>query len=609
MPKDTQPSGFLSKMARFVRHPATSWSDLDTVSEGRDDGQSKQALKEMIERKRRNDFVRRREFEMLRKLRSRPVNPEQGYGGRPSFFQSSYSSKPDDRAGTLKKIDEIEAQMSMHWWKTKHGDTQDAHTTLPPGEYESTRAYRTTVNLNIAPTEPMATRQMEPEKPVAAELPDLAIPVAPVRPVASPVAPASATASEPPKAIPARPAEAIPAPSLAVDESQDNSGFSVSKFYAFDVQELALDPEIEEAAIRFASGDDAATEQGLLDTLNQKSGGGSPDEWMALFDFYRATGRLEAFESRAIDFASRFSRSAPQWVSMPEDVARRKAVAVQPRGDQARAVWVADSEVDAHAATLLGKVLERTPQPWVLDWTVLKSIQPVAAERLQKLFTDWGNAPVELRFLGARNLRELLQRLTPSGDASVDRLWWGLRLAVLRAMNQGDEFELAALDFCVTYEISPPSWEAPLCQFRAISSGGGAALTEFDRIDTSPYPLSDSGLQGLGSPSVASPDRSVYAVASAPGTTGAELVGDIIGDPQEMLVELDERLGDASVREISCRHLIRVDFSAAGSILNWVSAHQAQGREVRFVNVHRLIAAFFHVIGITEYAKVLTRDD
>ena len=42
---------------------------------------------------------------------------------RPSFFQSSLPSKPDDRAETLKKIDEIEAQMSMQWWKTKGPDS------------------------------------------------------------------------------------------------------------------------------------------------------------------------------------------------------------------------------------------------------------------------------------------------------------------------------------------------------------------------------------------------------------------------------------------------------------------------------------------------------
>jgi hypothetical protein len=52
-----------------------------------------------------------------------------------------------------------------------------------------------------------------------------------------------------------------------------------------------------------------------------------------------------------------------------------------------------------------------------------------------------------------------------------------------------------------------------------------------------------------------------------------------------------------------------VDFSAAGTLLNWVSGHHAQGRMVQFVDAHRLVSAFFHVIGITEYAKVVVRND
>jgi hypothetical protein len=83
-------------------------------------------LKEMIERKRRNDFVRKREFDMLRKMRSRDVLAARTRASRPSFFQSSLPSKPDDRASTLKKIDEIEAQMSMQWWKTKGADSPPA---------------------------------------------------------------------------------------------------------------------------------------------------------------------------------------------------------------------------------------------------------------------------------------------------------------------------------------------------------------------------------------------------------------------------------------------------------------------------------------------------
>ncbi len=122
MPPKDEP-GLLSKVVRFVKNPTTNWADLDQQETERESSYSKQMLKEMIERKRRNDFVRKREFDMLRKMRRSEVMAGQDPMARPSFFQSSMPSKPDDRATTLKKIDEIEAQMSMQWWKTKHGDT------------------------------------------------------------------------------------------------------------------------------------------------------------------------------------------------------------------------------------------------------------------------------------------------------------------------------------------------------------------------------------------------------------------------------------------------------------------------------------------------------
>src|SRR4051812_25377635 len=120
--KEESAPGLLSKVVKFVKNPTTNWADLDAQESDRESSYSKQMLKEMIERKRRNDFVRKREFDMLRKMRRSEVMAGQDPAARPSFFQSSMPSKPDDRATTLKKIDEIEAQMSMQWWKTKHGD-------------------------------------------------------------------------------------------------------------------------------------------------------------------------------------------------------------------------------------------------------------------------------------------------------------------------------------------------------------------------------------------------------------------------------------------------------------------------------------------------------
>jgi hypothetical protein len=56
---------------------------------------------------------------------------------RPSFFQSSMAS-PDDRAVTLKKIDEIEAQMSQQWWKSKQSGNEAGETmplTMPLAQH------------------------------------------------------------------------------------------------------------------------------------------------------------------------------------------------------------------------------------------------------------------------------------------------------------------------------------------------------------------------------------------------------------------------------------------------------------------------------------------
>src|SRR5512140_221887 len=162
MSKD-ESAGLLSKVVKFVKNPTTSWSDLDLQEPDRESGYSKQMLKEMIERKRRNGFVRKREFDMLRKLRRSEAMAGHDPGARPSFFQSSMPSKPDDRATTLKKIDEIEAQMSMQWWKTKHGGPGSVGPSS--SQFASSRAPLDSVRGALAPAAklPGAYTSTEPQ--------------------------------------------------------------------------------------------------------------------------------------------------------------------------------------------------------------------------------------------------------------------------------------------------------------------------------------------------------------------------------------------------------------------------------------------------------------
>ena len=601
MAKDDS-GGFLSKVVKFVRHPTTSWADLDTRTADRESEYSKQALKEMIERKRRNDFVRKREFDMLRKIRSRESNQGEAQSMRPSFFQSSLQSKPDDRAMTLKKIDEIEAQMSMQWWKTKSPDSASSTGSgLHTGAQGLGQRPRGVGPAGAAGADPRRSQaQYQVTEPSA--LPGgNGAPGAHDVPRNSWAATQSAGGAVPVTTAPSLQKTGLVAP-VSRQPMSGSSSFSASQFLAMDVQEIVQDPEVEEAAIRFANGDDAGAEQGLLEVLGE---GGvrveQMDDWLALFDLYRATGQLAPFESRAVDFVNRFNRSAPQWYDMPQAVAKLKGRASAPRGSGAnRVIWVSEADLDAHAVGTLQNVLSRAAKPWVLDWTPLERLDQKAARALLGMVTLWADQPVELRFLGAGILRDRLKEMTVSGRRDVEQVWWDLRMAVLRLMNRIDEFELTALDFCVTYELSPPGWEKPRCHFEAIDpsagddSGGHSVLGDvtLETVSTlsgeSSYDSRVSTLNQLGM---------------------VELSGEVRGDPQDTLSHLEQKLAGADVMIISCRNLIRVDFSAAGTLLNWVSGHRSDGRVVQFVDVNRLVSAFFHVIGITEYAKVVVRTD
>src|SRR3954471_24160154 len=97
-PKDS--SSFFRKVVKFVANPSTDWAELGAPSEeARESDFAKGELKAMIERKRRNDFVRKREFDMLRKVRREGLTSEQlaALGGS-SRIDDSEAKLPDSGA-------------------------------------------------------------------------------------------------------------------------------------------------------------------------------------------------------------------------------------------------------------------------------------------------------------------------------------------------------------------------------------------------------------------------------------------------------------------------------------------------------------------------------
>ncbi|QDL53512.1 STAS domain-containing protein [Rhodoferax aquaticus] len=577
----------LSKVALFVRNPTKDWAELDRPAPNAESGYDKQALKAMIERKRQNDFVRRREFDHLRKLRRRESS-EVGGLARPSIFQNSMATDPDGRAVTLKKIDEIEAQMSKQWWKGKAEPVAEAASTLPsPKEpaavapvvsgQTSSGSFQSTV-----PGEPLRRATEFTETEMGPGMQPTSLHVAMFK---------RAQAMAP--TVPAGFGEKADAAEI---------GFSTSKLFAMEGQDLATDPELEEAAIRFANGDDLGAEEGLLTAL--RGDALLPEvalSWaVALLDLYRATNNRDGFDHALDEFALRFEGLSPIWTSFSEPAPQRSDPGVslasaptvyQPFGSEAANVlWRSPSELTVDSMEQLRSLLAANATPWNLRWTGLLHIQPEAVPLLGGLLGSLCDEPVSLGFLGEEDLVACLRDMTPSNDRTVPPQWWMVRLNALRVMGLHDEFELAALDYCVTFEVSPPAWVPARCVI--------------EDLDSQQYPVSggsawDSSARKASSSGFAS-------TAVLPITPILELRGAVLGDGAKALTEDETPIAGKAIH-IGCHHLVRVDFSAAGSLLNWVASKEALGYQIQFVGVHRLVAAFFTVIGINEHAKVLTR--
>ena len=199
-----------------------------------------------------------------------------------------------------------------------------------------------------------------------------------------------------------------------------------------------------------------------------------------------------------------------------------------------------------------------------------------------------------MRWLGGERLFAVLAESAPTGVRDADPAYWQVRLDALRMVNRPDQFDEAAIDYCVTYEVSPPSWEPARCQVRVSGAGAGASTL-------SPPMSVVSDVSTSFHESRLTEDTALVQVGTV------ELSGQLVGDIAATLKKMDAELGVASIINVSCARLIRVDFIAAGDLLNWVLARRGENRSVRFIEAHRMVALFFGAMGINEHARVRIR--
>ena len=379
-------------------------------------------------------------------------------------------------------------------------------------------------------------------------------------------------------------------------------GFAVGTLgrnVAVEVCEVVHDPELDEAVIAFANADFNNCEEALR-RITSASGvrNQHAETWQVLFDLYRATGLQQSFEILAVEYAQQFGWSAPQWYSLPQLVAEAAAdnepsISGKFSSPASTAVgWVCPQQLDIEGVARLRSQTLQMPLPWVLDWSALHTVDPEAAMQLSTLLRLWSGQALEMRWNSGERLLSVLQEAAPTGMRDADPVFWLTRMDALRLVNRPDQFDEAAIDYCITYEISPPSWESTRCKVLVAEAGLSTRAPDLSAVsELSTFvesTLSEDAVTGIETASV-------------------ELSGQLVGDISATLARIDAGLGKAHIVSVSCLRLIRVDFIAAGDLLNWVLSRRLENRAVHMVDTHRLVALFFGAMGINEHAKVQVR--
>jgi hypothetical protein len=652
--------GLFRRMARKVAAPARELVGMTPrETEIRPTEFDKAEMKAMIERKRRNDYVRKRELDTLRRIR------REGLSGDQAQALTMQSSRMDESietrstqssvqsVGIKAKIDAIERQMvgassgvSAGSAAAKPARTPAALPPGPPPPILTTTLFDAedggpTVRVSLSPedenetvarldggplnfelnSEPPAgaldtgrpalpASRFENTRPYDAGAQDTD-PFAPPLPSPAPApyhAPLEFTTSPPPAPVSARVPLTPPVPSHAnpyaagapAPRSAPNAQSTVDLGGGerVEVSEVVHDEALDEAVIAFAGGDFAGCEKALQALVGPRGERRDHDEtWLVLFDLYRAIGQQAKFETVTMEYVERFHRSAPQWFSLPRQLAEATKKPDSGKNTTGGVGWVCPPNLDSDAVSRLDALSMQLPSPWVMDWTALVSVDVEGASRLQKLFAGWANQALSMNWIAGDKLFSVLQELAPTGVRDADPVYWMLRLEALRLAHRPDQFDDVAIDYCVTFEVSPPSWENARCK---------AQLTGTTHSNTRTLSLSVVGeaVTSFMDTSMLSEEESEPAQVQI---TSVELAGQLSGDLAELLGRLTAQVGDSRVVRISCALLMRVDFVAAGDLLNWVALRHNEGREIVFHETHRLVALMFGAMGINETARVQLR--
>ena len=343
---------------------------------------------------------------------------------------------------------------------------------------------------------------------------------------------------------------------------------------AFEVSAEGGGSAIEETAILFANGLIEPAEAGLRSAIqSDQLGEAAQRGWLMLFELLQQRGDRAGFDSLTIEYVLRFESSPPAWIEYKDepDLAAVEAALGRPAQTTSAPIIMLPETVDEGVVKHLEQLKNHSQshQSITLDSSNVRSFDAVGAELLLRVINAFKRASHELLLQGADQLVTPLRAAVEAGRRDPSDAVWMLLLEVFRLLNRQHDFEETGIQYCITYEVSPPSWEPapPNLKTRAAV----------------PQAVAPEAVDGL----------------SWRGTLRGE------GEPHFARLMAASRIDKRLV--VDCMYLKRVEFSTATGMLAMVTKVRQNGASIEFRNVNYLIGALFALLGVDAVAQVQLR--
>jgi len=324
----------------------------------------------------------------------------------------------------------------------------------------------------------------------------------------------------------------------------------------------------EEAAIFFANDRADQAIAALRQHVKESAGQNDYQAWLMLFDLYHHQGMKQAFEELALDFVDTFERSPPAWVGKEVE----ESLAVQPVGGNYFALTGALSGESEPQFQQLHQIVKKAGN-LRLELSKVKGIETSGSRLLLETLQGLRKSRVKIQYIGASNVINLLRQATQSAGVGEDaKFHWLLLMEFDQILGKQEDFEDLAVNYAVTFEVSPPSWE-PLAERAEVEEAAASAVSAADS---------------------SRPDAFV-------------IKGVISGNSEQVLKNLTEYAANRQEVHIDMSQVTRVDFICVGNFLNALMQLFTNGKQVYIHEPNEMVLALFVVMGVDQFATILRK--